>query len=57
VNCALGGDVKAELRLKPYMEFEGGPPPTIYRNWDPVPDNHRLSGDTPAIDRRGEVLQ
>jgi len=57
VNCALGGDVKAELRMKPYMEFEGGPPPTIYRNWDPVPENHRLSSDTPAIDRRGEVLQ
>jgi len=57
VNCTLAADTRSELRFKPYMEFEGPPARTLYRNWDPVPDNHVLGGSVTQIDRRGEVLQ
>lgn len=57
VNCTLAPGVRSELRFKPYMEFEGPPGRTLYRNWDPAPDNYRLGADAMTIDRRGEVLQ
>ena len=57
VNCTLGAEVRSQLRLKPYMEFEGPPPRTIYRNWDPTPGNLALGGDVAQIDRRAEILQ
>lgn len=57
VNCGLAAGVRSELRFKPYMEFPGGPPPTIYRSWDPVPNNHHLGGTVMQINRRGEILQ
>jgi len=57
VNCSLATDTRSELRLKPYMEFEGPPKRTLYRNWDPVPNNHVLGGTVTQIDRRDEILQ
>lgn len=57
VDCALAPDTRSELRFKPYMEFEGPPQRTLYRNWDPVPDNHVLGGAATRIDRRGEILR
>ena len=57
VNCTLGAGTRSQLRLKPYMEFEGPPPRTIYRNWDPAPGNLLLGADVAQIDRRAEILQ
>jgi hypothetical protein len=57
VNCSLSAGVHSELRLKPYMEFEGGTPLTVYRNWDVAPNNYGLGGDVTTIDRRGELLR
>jgi hypothetical protein len=57
VNCSLSAGVHSELRLKPYMEFAGGTPLTVYRNWDLAPNNYGLGGDVTAIDRRGELLR
>jgi len=57
VNCLLSAGVHSELRLKPYMEFEGGTPLTVYRNWDIAPNNYELGGDVTTIDRRGELLR
>ena len=57
VNCDLAPGIKAGMRFKPYMDFVGGPPRTIYRNWDPIPDNYVLGGDSPQLDRRTEVLR
>jgi hypothetical protein len=39
-----------------YMEFEGGTPLTVYRNWDIAPNNYGLGGDVTAR-RRGELLR
>ncbi|MBT2326908.1 hypothetical protein J7E62_31915 [Variovorax paradoxus] len=57
VNCMLGAGTRAELRFKPYVEFAGGTPLTIFRNWDVAPDNHVLGGAVTRIDRHAEVLQ
>jgi hypothetical protein len=39
------------------VDFIGGPPPTIYRNWDPVAGNYALGGSTTRLDRAPEVLR
>jgi len=44
-------------QLKPYMDFLGGPPRTIYRNWDPIAGNYALGGPTARLDRGAEVLR
>jgi hypothetical protein len=50
------GSVAGKL-LKPYIEFVGGPPRTIYRNWDPIAGNYPVGGPAADIDRGGELLQ
>jgi hypothetical protein len=55
-DCAVGGATPQRL-LKPYMEFVGGTPPVIFRNWDPVADNYAVGGGAPPLDRGGEVLR
>jgi hypothetical protein len=57
VNCDLAAGTKAGMRFKPYIDFVGGPPRTIYRNWDPVADNYILGGEIRQLDRRAEVLR
>jgi hypothetical protein len=57
VGCQLGAGTTASVRFKPYIDFVGAPANTLYRNWDPVPDNYMLGGDTRELDRRGEVLR
>jgi hypothetical protein len=57
VNCEVAPGTGAGKRLKPYMAFLGGPPRTIYRNWDPVAGNHALDGPTTPLDRAAEVLR
>jgi hypothetical protein len=57
VNCEVGPGTTANKQLKPYMDFVGGPPRTIYRNWDLRPGNYALGGQTTRLDRGGEVLR
>jgi hypothetical protein len=57
VNCNVGQGTRAGKLLKPYMDFLGGPPKTIYRNWDPAGGNYSLGELTEEIDRSQEVLQ
>jgi hypothetical protein len=57
VDCQGAPGTRASKQLKPYMDFAGGPPPTVYRNWDPVTGNYAVGGPTATIDRRGEVLR
>ena len=57
VNCELAPETIATKQLKPYMDFSGGPPPTMYRNWDAMAGNYALSGQAPQVDRSSEVLR
>jgi len=57
VNCDVAGGTRTGKLMKPYMDFVGGPPRTLFRNWDPVAGNHAVGGQTAQIDRRGEVLR
>jgi hypothetical protein len=57
VNCSAGPGATTGKLLKPYMNFLGGPPKTIYRNWDPIAGNYSLGGPIGEIDRSQEVLQ
>jgi hypothetical protein len=57
VNCGPGPGTRAGKQLKPYADFVGGPPRTIFRNWDPIAGNYALGGQTAQLDRRPEVLQ
>jgi hypothetical protein len=57
VNCSAGPGATTGKLLKPYMDFLGGPPKTIYRNWDPFAGNYSLGGPVGEIDRSQEVLQ
>lgn len=57
VNCRLDATTSAAKQLKPYMEFVGGPPRTIFRNWDPVDGNYALGGTTAQLDRAVDVLR
>jgi hypothetical protein len=57
VNCQGAPGARATKQLKPYMDFAGGPPPTVYRNWDPVTGNYSVGGPTASIDRRAELLR
>jgi hypothetical protein len=57
VDCALAPDVTASKRFKPYMQFAGGRPRTIYRNWDPIAGNYTIGGQVSQFDRTGQVLR
>lgn len=57
VNCELAPGTIAGKQLKPYMDFLGGPPRTIYRNWDPIAGNYALGGQTTRLDRGAEILR
>jgi hypothetical protein len=57
VDCTAAPGVAAGKLIKPYVDFIGGPPPTIYRNWDPVVGNYALGGPTTRLDRAPEVLR
>jgi hypothetical protein len=57
VDCAGAPGTIATKQFKPYMDFAGGPPPTLYRNWDPVAGNYAVGGAAASIDRRAEVLR
>jgi hypothetical protein len=57
VNCELAPGTIAGKQFKPYMDFLGGPPRTIYRNWDPIAGNYALGGPTARLDRGAEVLR
>jgi hypothetical protein len=57
VNCEVAPGSAASKLLKPYVDFVGGPPRTIYRNWDPIVGNYELGGQTSQLDRGPEVLR
>jgi hypothetical protein len=57
VNCELGPGTIAGKQLKPYMDFLGGPPRTLYRNWDPIAGNYALGPQVTRIDRAAEILR
>jgi hypothetical protein len=57
VSCTAGPGVAAGKLLKPFVDFMGGPPTTIYRNWDPIDGNYALGGPTTRLDRTPEVLR
>jgi len=57
VNCQVTPGTSAGKLLKPYIDFLGGPPRTIYRNWESIAGNYELPGQTGQIDRRSEVLR
>jgi hypothetical protein len=57
VNCEVAGGSRTGKQMKPYMDFLGGPPRTLFRNWDPIAGNYALGGQTVQIDRQGEVLR
>jgi hypothetical protein len=57
VNCELDPGTIAGKQLKPYMDFVGGPPRTVYRNWDPIAGNYALGDQTARLDRGAEVLR
>ena len=44
-------------QLKPYMDFIGGPPRTVFRNWDLVVGNYAVGGPVGQIDRGADVLR
>jgi outer membrane protein assembly factor BamB len=56
-NCEVAGGARTGKQMKPYMDFLGGPPRTIYRNWDPIAGNYAVTSQSAPIDRRGEVLR
>ena len=57
VNCEVGPGASAAKQLKPYMDFAGGPPRTVYRNWDLIAGNYALGGQTAQLDRGPDVLR
>jgi hypothetical protein len=57
MNCEVAPGTIAGKQFKPYAEFVGGPPRTIYHNWDPITNNYALGGQTAQLDRSAEVLQ
>jgi len=57
LNCDAGPGATAGKLLKPYMDFLGGPPRTIYRNWDPLVGNYALGGQAGELDLSQEVLR
>jgi hypothetical protein len=57
VNCEVAPGTAAGKQFKPYAEFVGGPPRTLYHNWDPITDNYAVGGQTTQLDRSAEVLQ
>jgi len=57
VNCEVTPGTTAGKLLKPYIDFVGGPPRTIYRNWDPIAGNYELGGQAGQVDRTAEVLR
>ena len=57
VNCELAPGTAAGKQLKPHMDFTGGPPQTIFRNWDPIPGNYALGGATASMDRASEIVR
>jgi len=57
VNCEVAGGTRAGKQMKPYMDFIGGPPRTLFRNWDPIAGNYAVGGETVQLDRRAEVLR
>jgi hypothetical protein len=57
VNCEVAAGTSAAKVLKPFIDFQGGPPPTIYRNWDPIAENYTLGGTVTQLERGPEVLR
>jgi hypothetical protein len=57
VDCTMSPGVAAGKLLKPFVDFMGGPPATVYRNWDPIEDNYSVGGATTRLDRTPEVLR
>ena len=57
VNCELGPNANAAKQLKPYMDFAGGPPRTVYRNWDLIAGNYAVGGQVNQIDRGPDILR
>src|SRR5206468_6823674 len=57
VNCELAPGVAASKQLKPHMDFVGGPPRTIFRNWDLIAGNYALGGATASVDRSPEIVR
>jgi hypothetical protein len=57
VNCEVAPGTSSGKLLKPYIDFVGGPPRVIYRNWDPIGGNYALGGPNATLDRTSEVLR
>jgi hypothetical protein len=57
VNCQVAPGTNAGKQLKPYMDFMGGPPRTVFRNWDPVAGNYVFGAPAAPLDREAEVLR
>jgi hypothetical protein len=57
VNCEVAPGTHAAKQFKPYINFVGGPPRTVYRNWDPINGNYAIGGSIDKIERQSEILQ
>ncbi|MGH8728472.1 MAG: hypothetical protein ACREV9_10005 [Burkholderiales bacterium] len=57
VNCEVAPGTNAAKQFKPYIDFVGGPPRTVYRNWDPITGNYAVGGPIGQLEREAEVLR
>jgi hypothetical protein len=57
VNCQVAPGTIAGKQLKPYMDFVGGPPRTVFRNWDPFGGNYVFGTPAEPLDRGPAVLR
>jgi outer membrane protein assembly factor BamB len=57
VNCEVTPGTNAAKQLKPHIDFVGGPPRTVFRNWDPVAGNYAIGGPIDELAREAEVLR
>ncbi|MBA2352002.1 MAG: hypothetical protein H0V78_09530 [Burkholderiales bacterium] len=57
VNCEVAPGTNAAKQFKPHIDFVGGPPRTVYRNWDLINGNYAIGGAIDKIEREAEVLQ
>jgi hypothetical protein len=52
---SMSGSARQVEQFKPFMLFEDGG--ACWANWDQVPENYRISVQTQAFDRAGEILK
>jgi hypothetical protein len=57
VSCQAQPATATGKQFKPYADFVGGPPTTLFRNWDPIAGNYVIGGQITQIERGPEVLR